>query len=77
MTKFLRLVRSFLLWLLVLFSALMLWHGLTVDLATSGEVEGSSFGMLITIANELAAFMVWLGLLSLLYFTDRAVRASS
>ncbi len=75
MTKFLRLVRSFLLWLLVLFSALMLWHGFSVDMATSGEVEGSNFGMLITLANELAWLMEWLGLFSLWYFVDRAVRA--
>lgn len=77
MTRFLKFARSFLLGLLVLFSALMLWHGFTVDMATSGEVEGSSFGMLITIANELAEFMIWLGLLSLWHFADTAVRARS
>lgn len=48
-----------------LFSILMILNGLTTWFNTSGYVQGSEFGMLITIANRIGLLFIWLALFAL------------
>jgi hypothetical protein len=43
----------------------MVFEGFTVFVNTSGLVQGSEFGMLITLAHQLSLVMVWLALFAL------------
>ena len=45
----------------------MIFDGVVVYKYTSGYVQGSDFGMLITIANILSLVILWLGLFTLRY----------
>ncbi len=47
---------------LALLSAYMILNGLTIFVSTSGVVQGSEFGMLITLANQISLLMLWLSL---------------
>lgn len=47
---------------LALLSAYMVLNGLTIFVNTSGVVQGSEFGMLITLANQISLLMLWLSL---------------
>lgn len=47
---------------LALLSAYMVLNGLTIFINTSGVVQGSEFGMLITLANQISLLMLWLSL---------------
>ncbi len=50
---------------LAVLSAYMLVNGLSIFVNTSGVVQGSEFGMLITLANQLSLLMLWLALFAL------------
>ena len=50
---------------LALLSAYMVLNGLTIFVNTSGVVQGSEFGMLITLANQISLLMLWLSLFAL------------
>ena len=52
-------------WALGLLSAYMVFEGLIIFVNTSGVVQGSEFGMLITIAHQISLVMVWLALFAL------------
>lgn len=52
-------------WALGLLSAYMVFNGLVIFANTSGVVQGSEFGMLITLANQISLVMVWLALFAL------------
>ena len=47
---------------LVAWSALCFLSGINVAIATSGQVSGSEFGMLITIAHLLVLMLGWLAI---------------
>jgi hypothetical protein len=47
---------------LALLSTYMVLNGLTIYVNTSGVVEGSEFGMLITLVNQISLLMLWLSL---------------
>lgn len=46
-------------------SAYMVLNGFTIFQNTSGVVQGSEFGMLITLANQMSLTMIWLALFAL------------
>lgn len=48
-----------------LLSVFMIYDRLLVYSRTSGYVQGSEFGMLITLANQLSLVMLWLALFAL------------
>ena len=48
-----------------LLSAVMFFKGMGLFLYTSGEVQGSEFGMLITLVQQLSLFMLWAALFAL------------
>lgn len=48
-----------------LFSIVMILNGLTTWFNTSGLVQGSEFGMLITITNRIGLLFIWLALFAL------------
>lgn len=48
-----------------LLSAYMILNGLAVFFGTSGNVQGSEFGMLIRLANQLSLIMLWLALFAI------------
>lgn len=50
---------------LALLSLYMLFNGTSIFLNTSGMVQGSEFGMLITLANQVSLLMIWLALFAL------------
>ncbi len=50
---------------LALLSTYMLFNGATIFVNTSGMVQGSEFGMLITLANQVSLLMLWLALFAL------------
>lgn len=52
-------------WVLGLLSAYMIFDGVILFLGTSGRVQGSEFGMLITLANQISLVMLWLALFAL------------
>lgn len=52
-------------WALGLLSAYMAFNGFVIFVNTSGAVQGSEFGMLITLANQISLVMVWLALFAL------------
>lgn len=52
-------------WALGLLSAYMVFNGFVIFVNTSGVVQGSEFGMLITLANQISLVMVWLALFAL------------
>lgn len=56
-------------WILAIFSAWCLVSGLGVALGTSGQVSGSEFGMLITIAHLLSLMLSWLTLWGVWHLT--------
>ena len=58
-------VKTALGWALGLLSAYMVFNGLVIFANTSGVVQGSEFGMLITLANQISLVMVWLALFAL------------
>lgn len=58
-------VKTVLGWALGLLSAYMVFNGLVIFVNTSGVVQGSEFGMLITLANQISLVMVWLALFAL------------
>jgi hypothetical protein len=43
----------------------MVFDGALIFLSTSGRVQGSEFGMLITLAHQVSLVMVWLALFAL------------
>jgi hypothetical protein len=47
---------------LALLSAYIGLNGLTIFVSTSGVVQGSQFGILVTIANQISLLMLWLSL---------------
>lgn len=51
--------------LLGIVSAWLVLNGVSVTLQTMGQVTGSEFGMLITLANLAANVILWLGLFGL------------
>lgn len=51
--------------LLAMLSAWMLFEGAMVYFQTSGFVQGSEFGMLITLANQFSLIMLWLALFAI------------
>lgn len=50
---------------LALWSVLMLLDGGRQVIATTGMVQGSEFGMLISISNQLGEVMIWLALFAI------------
>jgi len=52
-------------WLLRALSVYLVYDGAVVFWSTNGYVQGSEFGMLITLANQLSLVMVWLALYAL------------
>jgi hypothetical protein len=52
-------------WGLGLLSAYMAFNGFVIFLKTSGSVQGSEFGMLITLASQISLIMMWLALFAL------------
>ena len=52
-------------WALGLLGAFMVYDGCLIFTGTSGYVQGSEFGMLLTIANILSLVILWLGLFTL------------
>lgn len=58
-------IKTYLGWALGILSAYMAVNGLIIFYNTSGPVQGSEFGMLITLANQLSLVMVWLALFAL------------
>ena len=50
---------------LIIISYYMVSGGYSTYSATNGTVYGSSFGMLITITNELSLIMLWLAVMGL------------
>lgn len=70
-------MRNILLWthrilafLLALLSINLIWQGANEVTATMGLVQGSEFGMLITLANQLGGVRVWLGTFALWLLTQ-------
>lgn len=55
--------------LLALLSLNLIWQGANEITATMGLVQGSEFGMLITLANQLGGVRVWLGTFALWLIT--------
>ncbi|MEO1766023.1 hypothetical protein [Thiobacter aerophilum] len=55
--------------LLVLLSLNLIWQGSLEISATTGLVQGSEFGMLITLANQMGGVRVWLGTFALWLMT--------
>ncbi|WP_303785773.1 hypothetical protein [Azovibrio restrictus] len=55
--------------LLALLSLNLIWHGANEITATMGLVQGSEFGMLITLANQMGGVRVWLGTFALWQIT--------
>ncbi len=49
-------------WTLGLLSAYMIYNGTYIFFKTSGFVQGTEFGMLITIVNQISLVMVWLAI---------------
>jgi len=47
---------------LALLSVYMIYNGIIIFINTSGFVQGSEFGMLITLVNQISLVMVWLAL---------------
>ena len=69
-------MRTLLIWLNRLFAALLallylnlIWQGANEITATMGIVQGSEFGMLITLANQLGGVRAWLGAFALWLLT--------
>jgi hypothetical protein len=52
-------------WALRVLSAYMIFKGFIIFINTSGSVQGSEFGMLITLSSQLSLVMMWLALFSL------------
>jgi len=52
-------------WALGLLSVYMVFNGLIIFDNTTGHVQGSEFGMLITLVNQVALIMIWLALYAL------------
>lgn len=50
---------------LSLLSIFMVYKGATIYSITSGEVQGSEFGILITLANQFSLIMLWLATFAL------------
>ena len=50
---------------LALLSTYMVFNGAIIFVNTSGMVQGSEFGMLITLANQISLLMLWLALFAL------------
>lgn len=51
----------------------MIFNGVIIFSNTSGYVQGSEFGMLITLANEASLVLVWLALFGLWYSTPAVI----
>ena len=51
--------------LIAIFSSVVIYKGVGYFLATSGFVQGSEFGMLISLVGEIALFLVLYGLVQL------------
>lgn len=49
-------------WVLGIWSAYMTINGLMVFYNTSGPVQGSEFGMLITLASQFSQLTIWVAL---------------
>lgn len=62
--------------LLMLVAVYMIFNGLVDVLATSGRVVSNEFGMLVTIANELALMTLLAGLFSIRVMLIERVAAS-
>lgn len=69
-------MRTLLIWthrvvtaLLALLSLNLIWQGANEITATTGLVQGSEFGMLITLANQLGGVRAWLGTFALWLIT--------
>lgn len=58
-------IKTILTWALGFLSAYMVFNGFAIFINTSGIVQGSEFGMLITLANQLSLVMIWLALFAL------------
>lgn len=56
---------------LIIFSLLLFWKGGIVIIATSGSVNGSEFGMLISIANLIGFLFIWLSSLAFYFIFSR------
>lgn len=50
---------------LAMVCAYMLFSGMSTYFGTLGQVQGSEFGMLITLINQLSLVMIWLALFAL------------
>lgn len=50
---------------LLIWSIFAVLKGFAIVLGTSGAVQGSEFGLLIILANELGLMITWLGLFAL------------
>lgn len=59
--------------LLALLSLNLIWQGANEITATQGLVQGSEFGMLITLVNQLGGVRVWLGSFALWLLTEAAL----
>ena len=58
-------IKTYLGWALGILSAYMAFNGLVIFYNTSGPVQGSEFGMLITLASQVSLLMMWLALFAL------------
>lgn len=61
-------------WALGLLSAYMVFNGFIIFLNTSGSVQGSEFGMLITLASQVSLIMMWLALFALHSLLPSAIK---
>lgn len=66
-------IKSVVSWALVLLSAYMVFDGALMFLGTSGQVQGSEFGMLITLVNQISLVMLWLALFAMRAFLSDSV----
>jgi hypothetical protein len=62
-------------WTLVGLCAYMVFDGLLIFVGTSGQVQGSEFGLLITLANQLSIIMLWLALIAVRQIIPRGANA--
>lgn len=58
-------IKSLLAIALGILSVFMAFNGALIFMNTSGVVQSSEFGLLITLANQLSLVMLWLALFSL------------
>jgi hypothetical protein len=60
--------------ILALLSLNLIWSGVSETAATTGIVQGTKFGMLISLVNQMGSLHVWLGVFAIWLLTHPALR---